>query len=207
MIAILIICLVLFLIAVMKVGVRLTYLNQEFDYKVRLGFFRVSVSDQKKKESMPKDQTKDIPEKEKKSKEERSALIKSWMKTIWHHKEEVMEVVRKVFRAPVLDKLIVHMVVGASDPDVCAMKYGKYNAAAGTLLPIVENVFGIRKREILIGCDFFQDQDHIEASAEITIRVYQLVSIAIAGLKLLIKLSKTQKIKYKAVQLHESSSS
>jgi len=203
-----IIAVVLFLFAIMQVGAKLTYDGEEFAFKIRVGFFRFGFSgnpDQKPKEK--KEKPKVEKPKTKKKDPVKSAKIKSWVKAALFHFGDIMALLGKVLRSPTLDVLKLHVIVGASDPEACAMNYGKFNAIVGSALPVVENVFGIRKRDVRVDYDFMKDQNLMNVHVEITVRIYEILAIAAAGIKLFVNLYRTQKSIFKAVRINESSSS
>ena len=210
MIALLVIAALLFLLAIMQVGIKLTYDGENAGIRLRAGFFRFALPEKKDKKPkvMKAKKEKKLPESDKKKKDPvKSAKTKAWVKAVMAHFGDIMSLLGKVLRSPTLDVLKLHILVGASDPEVCAMNYGKFQAMAGAALPVVENIFGIRKRDIRIDCDFMKDNNEMNVHAEITVRVYEIIAIAVAGMKLLINLYRTQKSIYKAVLVNESSSS
>ena len=208
MTVLLIIAVLLFLLAVMQVGIKLQYNGEDLKLKLRAGFFRFSLPE--KKGGKSKEKKPEKPEKTKKPKKKdpiKSARTKAWIKAALAHFGEIIALLGRILRSPTLDVLKLHMIVGASDPEVCAMNYGKFHAIAGAALPVLANVFQIRRRDIRIDCDFMKEENEIKAHVEITVRIYEIIAIAAAGIRLLIRLYRTQKKLFKAVQINESSSS
>ena len=102
--------------------------------------------------------------------------------------------------SPTLDVLKLQILVGGKDAEACAMTYGRICAVVGCVLPVVENTFGIRKRQIDVRCCFDRENLDISAEAAITIRIYEIFALAFAMLGLGLKLLLAAKNNKKAVQ-------
>lgn len=71
-------------------------------------------------------------------------------------------------------------VSGAPDPYDTALAFGYVNAALGALTPLAERALRIDERDIQTGVDFQAEQPHIDARIVCTIRIGQIVVIALA---------------------------
>ena len=58
-----------------------------------------------------------------------------------------------------------------------AVAYGRTWAALGSLMPVLERFFNIRKRTVDVQCDFSGEDILLETQAELTLRIYQLVQM------------------------------
>lgn len=67
-----------------------------------------------------------------------------------------------------LDNLYLHVVLAGDDPCDLAVNYGRAWAAVGDLLPKLERIFVIRKRDIQVGCDFAAEKITIAARGDMT---------------------------------------
>ena len=89
------------------------------------------------------------------------------------------------------------LVMAGDDPCDLATNYGKAWAALGNLIPLLEQVFVIRKRDLEVECDFTADQTRITARLDLTITIGRLLAIVVFyGVKILcqfLKISKTRK--------------
>ena len=119
---------------------------------------------------------------------------------------EILSLIGRVLTTPTLDVLRLELLVGGKDAENCAMTYGRICAVVGSVLPVVENTFGIRKRKIDVLCCFDRDSLDITAETSITVRIYEVFALVFAllglGLKILLESRKNKK----AVQKYESSS-
>jgi hypothetical protein len=84
-------------------------------------------------------------------------------------------------RKLVLKNLVLYLTVGGQgeDPAGSAVSYGRAWAAVGTLIPVLENTFQIRKRDIRVGIDFTSPETVIYADGSILLRVGDILWIAI----------------------------
>ena len=71
-------------------------------------------------------------------------------------------------------------VSGAPDPYDTALAFGYVNAALGALTPLAERALRIDERDIQTGVDFQAGQPRIDARIVCTIRIGQIVVIALA---------------------------
>lgn len=67
-----------------------------------------------------------------------------------------------------LDNLYLHVVLAGDDPCDLAVNYGRAWAAVGDLLPKLERIFVIRKRDIQVGCDFAAEEITVAARGDMT---------------------------------------
>jgi hypothetical protein len=96
-------------------------------------------------------------------------------------------------RKLILKNLTVCLTVGGQgeDPAGSGVTYGRAWAAVGALIPVLENTFKIRKRDIRVNIDFTSSETVIYADGSILLRVGDILWIAvfygIQGLKLFLK--------------------
>ena len=89
------------------------------------------------------------------------------------------------------------MIMAADDPCDLAVNYGKAWAALGNLMPQLERVFVIQKREVEVECDFTASKTLIFARLDLTITFGRLLAIVIYhGIRILrqyLNIMKTRK--------------
>lgn len=83
-----------------------------------------------------------------------------------------------LFRLLTFDRVYVRVVLCSGDKGALAVNYGKTWAALGNLLPLLDQRFRIKKRDIQVGCDFAGDQTRIAAAADIRVRLGGLLALA-----------------------------
>ncbi len=167
-----------------KLGVRLSWKDNTFSWKVRVALLRFSLSGHKKIESEPK------PKKKKKSPKQ-AEKIKTYLNLVKIHWQDILEIIKRVVRAPVLERLFVNIQAGGKDPEVCAMTYGRICAGISSVLPVISHVFTIKKQQIQVDCRFDLLKTEISAEGEIILRVYEAISLAVFLLGKFIKIRST----------------
>ena len=78
-----------------------------------------------------------------------------------------------------LDRLRQVFVSGAPDPYDTALAFGCVNAALGALTPLAERTLCIDERDIQTGVDFDAERPRIDARIVCTIRIGQIVAVAL----------------------------
>ena len=68
--------------------------------------------------------------------------------------------------------------MAAEDPCDLAVNYGRAWAAVGNLMPRLEKIFVIQKRNIEVECDFTAEDTRVIARLDLTITLGRLVSLA-----------------------------
>ena len=78
-----------------------------------------------------------------------------------------------------VNRLEVKLVMAGGDPCDLAINYGKAWAAIGNLMPRLEKVLVIKKRDIDVECDFVASKTTIYARLDLTITLGRILAIAV----------------------------
>ena len=78
-----------------------------------------------------------------------------------------------------VDLLELRIVLGGGDPCDLAINYGRAWAALGNLMPQLERLFVIKKRNLEVACDFTSEETTVFARLDITITLGRLLVLAI----------------------------
>lgn len=78
-----------------------------------------------------------------------------------------------------VDRLELKLILAGGDPCDLALNYGKAWAALGNLIPRLEQLFVIKKRDLEVECDFASDQTLIYARLDLTITLGRIISIVV----------------------------
>ena len=85
-----------------------------------------------------------------------------------------------------VEYLHLKLILGGDDPCDLAQNYGRGWAVLGNLMPQLERVFIIKKRDLEVECDFSASNTTLFADTKITITVGRLLAlVAIHGLRAL----------------------
>lgn len=93
-----------------------------------------------------------------------------------------------------VNMLELKLVMAADDPCDLAVNYGRAWAAVGNLMPRLEQVFAIKKRNIDVQCDFETNKTLLTARLDLTITLGRiLATVVVYGVKALIEFLKINK--------------
>ena len=76
-----------------------------------------------------------------------------------------------------VDRLEMKLIMASNDPCDLAINYGKAWAAVGSLMPQLERVFKIRKRNLEVECDFLASETRVIARVDLTITLSRLIVV------------------------------
>ena len=167
---ILAVALVLTVLNLLPVGVDAAYADDVFSLAARIGPFRLRLLP-KPPDAKPKKKKPPKPKKEKPKKKSAPPDIR----TILTLAKLGLQALNR-FR----QRLRLVFVSGAPDPYDTALAFGYVNAALGALTPLAERALRIDERDIQTGVDFQAGQPRIDARIVCTIRIGQIVVIALA---------------------------
>ena len=102
-----------------------------------------------------------------------------------------------IFRKHRIRRLEIKMLLAGDDPCDLAVNYGRAWAATGNLIPLLEEHFIIKKRDVQVNCDFTAEETVIYVRADITILLGRLLTLAAVhgfhGFREYLKLMKKRK--------------
>ncbi len=75
--------------------------------------------------------------------------------------------------------LELKLILAGNDPCDLAVNYGRANVAMGNLLPQLERLFVIKKRDIQVECDFTASETLVIARLDVTITLGRLLSLGV----------------------------
>ena len=159
------------------------------------GPFRIPVFPVKKKEK------KEKPKKEVKKKTGKSSPAKAKPKEKKKKGGSLLDFL------PVLDKILdflsafrrklrvphleLKLILGGGDPSDVAYNYGRGWVVLGNLMPLLDSVLYIKKRDLEVECDFLAEKTTVVARFDISITIGRLLSLVIVqGVPVLYKLLK-----------------
>lgn len=96
-----------------------------------------------------------------------------------------------------IDDLYLRLIMAGGDPCDLAVNYGRAWAALGNLMPQIERLCVIRKRDVEVECDFTASETRVIARIDLTITLGRLLSLiviyGIRGLKEFLTIQKKRK--------------
>ena len=186
---------VLVLIAIIPAGASIFYDEDGFRAFVIAGPFRIPVFPVKKKEK------KEKPKKEVKKKTGKSSPAKAKPKEkkkkggslldflpVLDKVLDFLSAFRRKLRVPHLE---LKLILGGGDPSDVAYNYGRGWVVLGNLMPLLDSVLYIKKRDLEVECDFLAEKTTVVARFDISITIGRLLSLVIVqGVPVLYKLLK-----------------
>ena len=202
---------ILALLAILPLGVRVSYDGDGPLVKVVLGPIRFTVYPKpRKKEKPPKETEKkpdtkqkqeaeefpkppQPPKPEKATKKEKGGSLKDFLPFVKLGLDFLGDFRRKLR----VRQLYLRLILAGDDPCDLAVNYGKTWTAVGNLLPALERWFVIKKRDVEVECDFTASETKVIARLEITMTLGRLLSLAavyaVRGIKEFIVFRKLRK--------------
>ena len=196
----------LLVLAWIPLGIRVSYGEAGFEARVIAGPVKITLLPRKKRKKKPK--TTDSSEK---TTEEttKASSEKKRPKTETTGKDEpgmqsggsldrfvpwirlALDFLGALRRKIRLDNLYLHVVLAGDDPCDLAVNYGRAWAVVGDLLPKLERVFVIGKRDIQVNCDFAAEKITVAARGDMTITLGRTLCLGviygIRALKIILK--------------------
>jgi hypothetical protein len=186
---------ILFLLAVLPLGVRICYNSDGLLVRLILGPVKLTVypmPKKKKKEDKPKAEKKEIssekqeaaqtdrkplpqppqPPKENKKKESGGSLL-DFLPLV----KTALDLLNEFRRKLRVDDLYLRLILGSSDPCDLAINYGRTWTAVGNLMPQLDRLFVIKKRDVEVECDFTASETTVIARVELTITLGRLLAL------------------------------
>lgn len=186
---------ILFLLAVLPLGVRICYDEAGLLAKVILGPIKLTVyplprKDKKEKKKAPEPkpeppkETENLPkppqppkaEKPKgEAKKEKGGSLLDFLPLV----KVALDLLGDFRRKLRLNDLYLRLIMAGGDPCDLAVNYGRAWAAVGNLMPRLERLFVIKKRDIEVECDFTASETKIIARLDLTITLGRLLALAV----------------------------
>ena len=173
---------ILVLIAVLPVGVSVSYDADGFRAFVKAGFARIQVFPLPKKEKKPKKKTKKTSKpaqkqvaKKQPEKKKQGGSLTDFLPIVGL----VLDLLDDFRRKLRVDVMEADLVLAGGDPCDLAINYGKTCTILGNLWPRLEEFLTIKKRDVKVQCDFEGDKTLIIARVDLTITIGRIFSIGI----------------------------
>ena len=204
---------ILFLLAILPLGVSVRYDEDGAVVKVIAGLVRITVFPRPQKGKKEKKQKKTDKQPQKEPNKQAEPAKTEQPAKEFSAKAAKVEKPAKKSGGPITDflplvqialdmlgtfrrrlrvnMLELRLVMAADDPCDLAVNYGRAWAAVGNLMPRLERVFVIKKRNIEVECDFETSQTRVMARLDLTITLGRIIATAVVyGIKALIEFLK-----------------
>ena len=180
---------ILTLLAILPLGVSLKYNAEGALVRLILGPFRITLFPAKPKEKKDKPKKKQTAKNEKAAdtmpkkpevppKEEQKEKGGSWTDFLPLVKT-VLDFLGDFRRKLRVNQLELKLTLAGDDPCDLATNYGRTWAAVGNLMPQLEKIFVIQKRDVDVECDFTATQTLVIARLDLTITLGRLLAAVV----------------------------
>ena len=186
---------VLVLIAILPVGASIFYDEDGFRAFVIAGPIRIPVfpvqkkekKEKVKKEPKKKAAAKAAPKKAEPKQKKKGGSILDFLPVL-DKAFDFLSAFRRKLRVPNLE---LKLILGGGDPSDLAYNYGRGWTVLGNLMPLLDNVLYIKKRNLEVECDFLADKTTVIARFDISITIGRVLSLVfVQGLGILIEFLK-----------------
>lgn len=180
---------ILVLLAVLPLGVRVRYDEDGVRLDVKAGLLKILILPAKKKPAGKAEKKKPVKETKAASSTPPATGSKSAAKPEEKPKKggsvlDFLPLVRVAlnllndFRRKLrVERLELKIILAGGDPAKLAINYGRTWAAVGNLMPQLERILVIKKRDINIECDFTAPETLITARVDVTITLGRLLGL------------------------------
>lgn len=179
----------------MPIGVRAVYREEKPGIWLLIGPVKYLVYPGKPKEEKPKEKSE--TQKTKKtgkaeSKSQKGGSLSGFQPVL----KAVFDFLSQFRRKIRINHLEMKLILAGGDPSNLALNYGKAWAALGNLMPQLERMFVIKKRNLEVECDFAGDKTRVYARADATITIGRTLHLLSGhGIKVLKELLKLKKLR------------
>lgn len=180
---------VLFLLAVLPLGIRIRYDSHGLLARLILGPAKITVFPMpKKKKKEKKKETSETaaaeaeqkplpqppqPPPAQKQKQEKGGSFLDFLPLV----KTALDLLGDFRRKLRVDDLYLRLILASSDPCDLAVNYGRTWTAVGNLMPQLDRLFVIRKRDVEVECDFTASETTVIARVDITITLGRLLAL------------------------------
>lgn len=138
-----------------------------------------------KKRILPADKAKKRKEKKKKARE--SVIKAGRLENLRSQLPSLKQALTRLKRKLLIKELSIHYMAAGADPAATAIYFGAVNAGYGMILPLIENNFNIKKRDLRASVNFEAAEPYIYVKAILSLAVWEAVYVAFGVVKNMIK--------------------
>lgn len=157
------------------------------------GWVQQLIEKQGKKPKKPKEQETTEQKQEKPKEEETGGSWTDFLPMV-RLLPDVLNDLRRKIRVNCLQ---MHLVLAEDDPCDLALNYAKAWAAVGNLMPRLEHIFVIKKKNIAVDCDFLASKTLVTARLDVTMTPVRMLALflrfAFRGIVQLVKILNSRK--------------
>ena len=170
MITLLIILGIILIILLLRFGVAVKYDDNGLRVWVRMGFISLLVYPVKEHKI----------KKKKKVKKRKEIMKPGNLDELLQILKPIKNSMSRLKRKLLIKRLKITYIAGGNDPSLIAMSYGTANAVFGVIVPMLEENFRIKYRDINLSADFESEKQKIFLDIVISMAVWESIYVVIA---------------------------
>ena len=177
MTALIIILAILLIIALLRIGVYVSYSDSGVILDAVIGPFKIHfLPKEEKKQKKTKEKTaKTKPTKSQPAKKDKKGGV---AKLVFDLLPGIGSALGKFRRKLRIDTLTVYFTSAAADPCDAAMNFGYVSAGFGTLCAFIRRFFKVKKLDLQSFVNFDTDKPLVFIEAQFTLAIWEIISIA-----------------------------
>lgn len=183
------------IVALLRFGISAEYGQNGFKAVAHIAIWKIDIypreekpgKEEKKAARKARKKQKSLAKAEKKAKKRPEEEKPGTLETLFEMLPGIKKGLGRLRRKLLIRKISIHFVAAGGDPYGTAMAFGAANAVGGALMPMIENSFRVKRRDIRTSADFVADTHSIYVKASISIAVWEAVYVASSILPALIK--------------------
>jgi len=184
---------VIILIALLRFGVSVEYSGEGFYVVANAGPLSLQVYPRREKPGLTRKMVarkvrRDLKKAEKKAKkkpeEKKPGRLKDYLETV----PAIWADLGRLRRRLLIKRLTVRYTAAGPDPAATAQLYGAATAVFAVVLPAIDRLFRVRRRDLQTAVDFQADEQLLFVSADVSLAVWEALYIIFALVPALVKL-------------------
>lgn len=179
LIALGVVLIVLALIPLIPVRLNLIYNEEGLNYKLFCGLLKIKPEWLESEEGLKPRLQRDAKVITKKAKAAATEKDGGDLSQFWPFLEALGKFLNDLRKKLRVKKMELYWILGGEDPCELAISYGKAWAAVGNVLPLLERIFVIKKRDVQVFCDFMSPKTKVYLRLRITMPLFRLVSLLV----------------------------
>ena len=170
----------LILVCLMRIKLVAVYSEEGFLLQAYIGPFHMKI--------LPSDSTKKGSHKKKKKEKALESVEKAGrLESLRSQLPSLKQAFSRLKRKLLINELTIHYMAAGTDPAATALYFGAASAGYGMILPLIENNFTIKKRDLKASVSFEVTEPYIYLKAVISLAVWEAFYVAFGVLKNMIK--------------------
>ena len=172
---------VLTLIAILPIGVSALYNEDGPRVFVTVGFWRICLfpadkKDKKKAKEKNAEKSAKTTKKDQPKHKKKGGDIRDFLPLV----DRVLDFLGSFRRKLRVTTFQMKLILAGGDPVDLAQNYGKAWTVLGNFMPLLDNAFVIKKRDLEVECDFLADTTRVIARLDVSITVGRVVALLVA---------------------------